>query len=314
MGSGSRRRLRGSVAEPSAGRARAPARGPGRAVRRVRDAPAGAWRSRVPARRGTARVHGGGARARSGRADHRRRAARARDPPRAPAHRDDAAGDDAGRPHAAVVHRSVTRLRHRAGDDRGARGPVRAGRRPRGLRLRQRAPAPHGVDRPLHDRPHAGHERGLGGVHRATAATRGASCGRTPAGRGASAEGITGHDGGPPDAPVVHVTFFEAEAFARAHDARLPTEVEWEKAAELVEGVGEVWEWTASHFTGYPGFVAHPYREYSEVFFGDTTGCCAAAPVPRTRGSPPSSSATGTYPNAGSSLPESGSRDEDGAR
>jgi iron(II)-dependent oxidoreductase len=85
---------------------------------------------------------------------------------------------------------------------------------------------------------------------------------------------ITHHEhasAGDPDAPVVHVSWFEAAAFARAHDARLPTEIEWEKAATWgqLEGTGQVWEWTASPFTGYPGFVAHPYREYSEVFFGD---------------------------------------------
>jgi gamma-glutamyl hercynylcysteine S-oxide synthase len=88
-------------------------------------------------------------------------------------------------------------------------------------------------------------------------------------------------------APVCHISWFEADAFARAHGARLPTEAEWERAATSeqperpegvgqlqrgagpgLEGVGQVWEWTASHFGGYPGFVAHPYREYSEVFFG----------------------------------------------
>jgi gamma-glutamyl hercynylcysteine S-oxide synthase len=94
---------------------------------------------------------------------------------------------------------------------------------------------------------------------------------------------ITHHPGvatGHPDAPVCHVSWFEAAAFARAHGARLPTEAEWEKAATRDQGtdgegetgllgVGRVWEWTSSAFGGYPGFRAHPYREYSEVFFGD---------------------------------------------
>jgi iron(II)-dependent oxidoreductase len=85
---------------------------------------------------------------------------------------------------------------------------------------------------------------------------------------------ITHHAGartGHPDAPVGHVRGFEADAFARPHGARLPPEHEWEKATTWgrLDGVGEVWEWTASPFTGYAGFVAYPYREYSEPFFGD---------------------------------------------
>ncbi len=91
---------------------------------------------------------------------------------------------------------------------------------------------------------------------------------------------------GHPEAPVCHVSWFEADAFARAHGARLPTEAEWERAARRTQqarqaaagidraarelaGVGRVWEWTASQFQGYPGFVPHPYREYSQVFFGE---------------------------------------------
>ena len=85
-----------------------------------------------------------------------------------------------------------------------------------------------------------------------------------------------GGDGATPEAPVCHVSWFEADAFARAHGARLPTEAEWEKAATWQGAAGAasrrsglVWEWTSSTFHGYPGFVAYPYREYSEVFFGE---------------------------------------------
>jgi gamma-glutamyl hercynylcysteine S-oxide synthase len=75
---------------------------------------------------------------------------------------------------------------------------------------------------------------------------------------------------GAPEQPICHVSWHEADQFARAHGARLPTESEWEKAAKLgaLDAIGQVWEWTSSDFDGYPGFVAHPYREYSEVFFG----------------------------------------------
>ena len=88
-----------------------------------------------------------------------------------------------------------------------------------------------------------------------------------------------------PHLPVMHVSWFEADAYARWRGARLPTEAEWEHAASLVEPergnldqlgfgpgpagpfVGDCWEWTATEFAGYPGFEAYPYREYSEVFF-----------------------------------------------
>jgi len=117
----------------------------------------------------------------------------------------------------------------------------------------------------------------------------------------------------PLDEPVQHVSWYEADAFARWAGKRLPTEAEWERAAGwhrregkqrypwgqvwtgfeatlerrrfapapvgsyaggvsaagCVQMAGDVWEWTSSTFRPYPGFVAYPYPEVSEMFFGD---------------------------------------------
>ena len=68
-----------------------------------------------------------------------------------------------------------------------------------------------------------------------------------------------------PDAPVTCLSWYEAEAYARWRDARLPTEHELEAAKVSPSGV---WEWTASWFAPYPGFRAYPYERYSVPWFG----------------------------------------------
>lgn len=71
--------------------------------------------------------------------------------------------------------------------------------------------------------------------------------------------------------PVCHVNRYEAEAWCAWAGRRLPTEAEWECAALAHPADfawGAVWEWTSSTFGPYPGFVAHPYRDYSAPWFG----------------------------------------------
>jgi len=76
-----------------------------------------------------------------------------------------------------------------------------------------------------------------------------------------------------PEAPVRHLSWFEADAFARWSDARLPTEAEWEHAAAvhgeaLLHSHGVLWQWTASPYRPYPGFTAPPgaIGEYNGKF------------------------------------------------
>jgi ergothioneine biosynthesis protein EgtB len=73
------------------------------------------------------------------------------------------------------------------------------------------------------------------------------------------------------DAPLEHVSLFEADAYARWAGARLPLEAEWEAAAGhagLADMFGRCWQWTASSYAPYPGYAPAPgaLGEYNGKF------------------------------------------------
>ena len=184
----------------------------------------------------------------------------------------------------------------RRGSGSRGRRAVRDGRPREGFAYDNERPR-HAVELAPFASPAARSATRAGWASARAAATSGASGGR----RGLGLEGGVRHHppsrvaAGHPEAPVCHVSWFEADAFARAHGARLPSEAEWEKAATwssaddsagwrtgALAGVGQVWEWTQTRFHGYPGFRPTPTASTPRSSSASATACCGAA-----RGRPP---------------------------
>jgi formylglycine-generating enzyme required for sulfatase activity len=89
-----------------------------------------------------------------------------------------------------------------------------------------------------------------------------------------------------PHRPACHLSYFEADAYARWAGARLPSEAEWETVAAQPGklGLGQVWEWTQSAYSAYPGFrpLAGSLGEYNGKFMSGQMvlrgGSCATPP------------------------------------
>jgi len=81
--------------------------------------------------------------------------------------------------------------------------------------------------------------------------------------------GMRGSYGLAAEEPVSGISHYEAQAFARWADARLPHEYQWEAACRVraLEQTGRVWEWCENTFHPYQGFHPFPYPEYSAPWF-----------------------------------------------